>query len=210
LLILHFIQKFSGLILFILGLIFSIYIGGLSFAVSEFGHQQTLTPVFIKSLMPFSYLLTYGLWWQENLQSIPFNYNNYFVFRYSFSVIVPLVIYVSIIWYYRKGLYKLRPFQKLESIHGDARWATEADIKKAGLREKKGMLVGCDDKGFLVAGGYQHTLLFAPTGSGKSFMYDIFSKILIYYAKKKPTSYELRLSHLFPLNSLTFHLKVIK
>jgi predicted SAM-dependent methyltransferase len=38
----------------------------------------------------------------------------------------------------------------------------------------------------------------------------IFSKILIYYAKKKPTSYELRLSHLFPLNSLTFHLKVIK
>jgi type IV secretion system protein VirD4 len=156
-----------GLILFILGLILSIYIGGLSFAVSEFGHQQTLTPVFIKSLMPFSYLLTYGVWWQENLQSIPFNYNNYFVFRYSFSVIVPLVIYISIIWYYRKGLYKLRPFQKLESIHGDARWATEADIKKAGLREKKGMLVGCDDKGFLVAGGYQHTLLFAPTGSGK-------------------------------------------
>ncbi len=29
------------------------------------------------------------------------------------------------------------------------------------------MLLGRDKKGFLIAGGYQHALLFAPTGSGK-------------------------------------------
>lgn len=60
-----------------------------------------------------------------------------------------------------------RPFQKKESIHGDAHWASPRDVKKAGLRSKKGMLLGRDRGGYLVAGGYQHALLFAPTGSGK-------------------------------------------
>lgn len=35
-------------------------------------------------------------------------------------------------------------------------------------------------------------------------------KWLINYAEKKPASYEARLSHLFPLNSLTFHLTAVK
>ena len=54
-----------------------------------------------------------------------------------------------------------------EKVHGDAKWAGNSEIEKAGLRAKEGMLLGVDDEGYYVAGGFQHTLLFAPTGSGK-------------------------------------------
>lgn len=67
----------------------------------------------------------------------------------------------------RAPLMDFRPFQKHETIHGDAKWATEKEIKKAGLRAKKGMLLGQTGRGYLIADGYQHALLFAPTGSGK-------------------------------------------
>ena len=38
----------------------------------------------------------------------------------------------------------------------------------------------------------------------------IFHRFLVRVAERHPYSYELRLSHLFPLNSLTYHLRVIK
>jgi type IV secretion system protein VirD4 len=60
-----------------------------------------------------------------------------------------------------------KPYKKEDSVHGDAHWAEEHEIIKAGLRVKKGVLMGQDKKGFLVAADFQHTLLFAPTGSGK-------------------------------------------
>jgi len=37
-----------------------------------------------------------------------------------------------------------------------------------------------------------------------------FKRKLISYAERRPYTYEAKLSHLIPLNSLTFHLKVIK
>ena len=38
----------------------------------------------------------------------------------------------------------------------------------------------------------------------------LFHNILVKLAEKRPQTYETRLSHLFPLNSLTFYLTVIK
>lgn len=67
----------------------------------------------------------------------------------------------------RAPLIDFRPFQPKETVHGDAKWATEKDIQAAKLREKKGILLGQTGRGYLVAGGFQHLLLFAPTGSGK-------------------------------------------
>lgn len=58
-------------------------------------------------------------------------------------------------------------FKKKEKVHGDAKWADPEDIERAGLRSKMGMLLGKDDDGYFVSAGYQHSLLFAPTGSGK-------------------------------------------
>lgn len=67
----------------------------------------------------------------------------------------------------RAPLIDFRPFKMIESVHGDAHWATEKEIKSANLRAKKGLLLGRTKTGYLVADDFQHVLLFAPTGSGK-------------------------------------------
>lgn len=79
-----------------------------------------------------------------------------------------LLLSVLLIWGARAPLLDFRPFKEKEEIHGSARWASEADIKRAGLRAKKGFLLGrTGAKNYLVADDFQHILLFAPTGSGK-------------------------------------------
>jgi len=75
---------------------------------------------------------------------------------------------VVLIWMMRAPLLDFRPFKAKEEIHGSAHWASEADIKRAGLRAKKGFLLGrTGARNYLVADDFQHILLFAPTGSGK-------------------------------------------
>lgn len=75
---------------------------------------------------------------------------------------------IVMLWMARAPLMDFRPFKEKEEIHGSARWASEADIKRAGLRAKKGFLLGrTGAKNYLVADDFQHILLFAPTGSGK-------------------------------------------
>lgn len=68
----------------------------------------------------------------------------------------------------RAPLLDFRPFKLKESIHGDAHWATETEIRQAKLRAKKGLLLGRTGKdNYLICDDFQHVLLFAPTGSGK-------------------------------------------
>ncbi len=125
--------------------------------------------VFIKSIVGLLNLETYGLWLVENTKifiSQPQVYN-YLAFKYLGTVLAPLLLYLLLIWKYKKKLYELRPYKEKEALHGDAHWASQQEITKAGLRSKDGMLLGEDDNGFLIADGYQHALLFAPTGSGK-------------------------------------------
>ena len=90
-----------------------------------------------------------------------------FVSKLMISTFSPLSILLLLLYFLRAPLADFRPFQKEESLHGDAKWAGEVDIRKSGLRSKKGIIIGRDKHGYLVAPGYQHSLLFAPTGSGK-------------------------------------------
>ena len=53
------------------------------------------------------------------------------------------------------------------SLHGDASWATSAEIGKAGLFKEKGILVGEYSGKYLMFGGSQHVFVAAPTRSGK-------------------------------------------
>ena len=71
------------------------------------------------------------------------------------------------LFFIRAPLLDFRPFSPPESLHGDAKWASERDIAKAGLRKRKGLVLGTNGRGYLIADGFQHILLFAPTGSGK-------------------------------------------
>ncbi len=53
------------------------------------------------------------------------------------------------------------------SLHGTARWATAGEIDSAGLAAKKGVILGQADGRYLVFGGAEHVILYAPTRSGK-------------------------------------------
>ena len=68
----------------------------------------------------------------------------------------------------RAPLIDFRPGKKKESLHGDAHWATEGEIRGAKLRARKGLLLGrTGANNYLICDDFQHVLLFAPTGSGK-------------------------------------------
>ncbi len=53
------------------------------------------------------------------------------------------------------------------SLHGDARFASSREIRKAGLLGTKGIIVGKKGSDYLMFDGAQHVLLSAPTRSGK-------------------------------------------
>ena len=52
-------------------------------------------------------------------------------------------------------------------LHGSARWANEGEIRREGLRAKQGIILGRKGAGYLVFGGNEHVMLYAPTRTGK-------------------------------------------
>lgn len=164
-----------AIVLFSLGVAISLYISGCIFSFLldyQYGGNSGIIAaplVFIKSWTGLINLETYGMWISQNIMNFigDVTLYNYLALKYVGSVLGPLFLYLFVVWKKRKRLYELRPYKPKEALHGDAHWASQAEITKAGLRSKDGMLLGEDEYGFLIADGYQHTLLFAPTGSGK-------------------------------------------
>jgi type IV secretion system protein VirD4 len=116
----------------------------------------------------FTYFLKYWLFWWQSGPELTWVSYRFLVPKLFAATFIPPLTLIIFGFMFRAPLMDWRPFKKKESIHGDAKWATEKDIRKAGLRSKKGMLLGRDTKGkLLIADGFQHSLLFAPTGSGK-------------------------------------------
>ncbi len=152
------IMTFFAIIIVALG----IYLSGAIFVALAFG----INNVSLDSQM-FVYLYKYLFWAFQNMSQLTLEYKDFFIVK----LVAPLVSIMTILtltaitrW---EQIMNLRPYKKKESIHGDARWASEEDIKKAGLRSKDGLLLGKDKNGYFVSDGFQHALLFAPTGSGK-------------------------------------------
>ncbi len=112
-------------------------------------------------------MIYYGTWIWNNKTITSFTANDYLILKLFgpliFCYIVTIIIFASCY----KQFKDWKMFKKKEALHGDARWATQEDITRAGLRAKSGMMLGMDDEGYYVASGFQHSLLFAPTGSGK-------------------------------------------
>ncbi|UQV18946.1 type IV secretory system conjugative DNA transfer family protein [Brevundimonas albigilva] len=52
-------------------------------------------------------------------------------------------------------------------LHGAARWASAAEQRRAGLRSRRGLVLGRADGAFLIADGPEHVMLYAPTRTGK-------------------------------------------
>jgi type IV secretion system protein VirD4 len=109
-------------------------------------------------------------YWQfyfEKRSTLSLKSGNGFILKLWLSTLIPYLFFLAIAWIFRAPILDWRPFKKPESIHGDSHWASDSEIKKMGLRAKNGVLLGKFRNELLVAEGYQHVLLFAPTGSGK-------------------------------------------
>jgi type IV secretion system protein VirD4 len=173
-----FTNTFRNVVIWFIGFLFLLYgcvhASGVMFAFLIHGTQDiplqyAPNPVFvwIVSMSPPQLVWFYQKWIFGSFESFQLATYNYLMPKFIASLVTPFFISMFLVWKCRKRIYEARPFKKDEALHGDARWAEEADIKAAGLRSKKGMLLGVDDRGYLIAEGYQHALLFAPTGSGK-------------------------------------------
>jgi type IV secretion system protein VirD4 len=106
-------------------------------------------------------------WLAQVWGKLSFEAYNYLKLKLLFAILGPIIFVASL--YYRnfKRIKNLEFFKPKEKVYGDASWAGPAEIERAGLRAKHGMMLGKDGGGYFVADGFQHALLFAPTGSGK-------------------------------------------
>ena len=100
------------------------------------------------------------------------DYNYFLIKCASMFIVLPFGIIGTLAFIFRKEIADYVPIKKESSVHGDAHWASPKEVIKAGMENKRGLLMGQHPykKGkFLITDihDYQHTLLFAPTGSGK-------------------------------------------
>lgn len=148
----------------VLILILPVYAGISAAFVLYYGEEYLFTAASLNPelLLPqYQGLLEYWLQYRSQLEN-----------DFMMKVIVPpaggILFSAVSLFALRAPLSDWRPLKMMESIHGDARWADEADIRAAKLRAKKGMLLGrTGAANYLIADDFQHVLLFAPTGSGK-------------------------------------------
>ena len=64
------------------------------------------------------------------------------------------------------SVWRGRQAKKLTTF-GSSRWASDKDLKKAGLFEKDGVFIGSTDNDYIRHSGPEHVMTFAPTRSGK-------------------------------------------
>lgn len=116
-----------------------------------------------------AFLIAYkwAYWLVSSWTKLSFQAYDYLKVKLVISLLLPEII-VGV--FYAKNFSRIKTlefFLPKEAVYGSADWASEADIERADLRAKHGMLLGKDGMGYFVADGFQHALLFAPTGSGK-------------------------------------------
>ena len=171
-----FVRNFRNF--FVIGLLSSIvlficfYITGLLVVVSINGNLELIKaymklPIDKQIIYLYKTIIAYWKFYIINFDKLTKESYNGFVPKLWISSTLPYLFLMTVCWIFRAPLMDWRPFVKPESIHGDAHWATPKEIKKMGLRSKTGLLLGSYQKKMLIADGYQHILLFAPTGSGK-------------------------------------------
>jgi type IV secretion system protein VirD4 len=154
------LYSFIGVILsWCSGLLLSYYTGEYEFVYKEITNSFLLSKKYI-------------LWFisdQGNAISFLTYYPGYGYYKafILFALITPFILGLILHYIFNEKISEFNLFKKKEKVYGDARWANEGDVKRAGLRSKTGMLLGVNKHGYFVADGYQHALLFAPTGSGK-------------------------------------------
>lgn len=161
----------SCLIVFVLALCF--YITGTLVLISISGKWDVITAYYKLPLykqFSFLYHNVLGTYWEfylKNSSKLKLESYSFFIVKLWLATLLPYTFLLTICWLFRAPIMDWRPFKKPESVHGEAKWASMKEVKKMGLRSKHGVLLGMYNKKMLIADGFQHILLFAPTGSGK-------------------------------------------
>jgi len=160
----------SLLIFFVLALCF--YVTGTAVIVSINSSWNVIKayselPIIEQFKYLFQVMTTYWKFYFANYDKLTSDSYNHFTTKLWVATLIPYTILFVFAWIFRAPLIDWRPFKKPESVHGDSHWASMGEVKKMGLRSKHGVLLGSYKKKYLIADGYQHILLFAPTGSGK-------------------------------------------
>lgn len=158
----------------LIALIFCAYITGMFFTLVMRGRVAVVRILAMDvpgQIMQF--INSMVLAWRNvirNVSRLGLTGGNFYVPKVVISSFTPLGIFAFIVYKFREPIFEWRPFKMPESQHGDAHWATLAEIKKAGLLHNgTGMTMGMFKGKMLVVDktNCQHALLFAPTGSGK-------------------------------------------
>lgn len=166
----------SRLFLIVLGLSCAILASSILFIWLTYGPQYLQITKFGKGYVDRNYAVLIFLWQQiwyyaswmiQHKTIVSFTANSHLVAKVFGAPALMFSLFFIILGANYRTLMDWTPFKKAEKLFGEARWATAEDVEKANLRSKTGMLLGVDDGGYFVSSGYQHALLFAPTGSGK-------------------------------------------
>lgn len=118
-------------------------------------------------LTAISIAYKWASWLLASWSKLSFKAYDYLKIKLVVALLLPMTI-VTI--YYIRNFNRIKSlefFKPKEDVYGSASWANQSEIERANLRSKHGMLLGKDSVGYFVADGFQHSLLFAPTGSGK-------------------------------------------
>lgn len=84
-----------------------------------------------------------------------------------------LIIATAAPWLIPVGLAVALLFARRNTLFGDAHFASESEIRRAGLRSKNGLLLGKLRGNFLCASGQLGAIVFAPPRSGKGVGFGI-------------------------------------
>lgn len=168
----HFRNFFVITILLFLAFVFCFYLTGILVLVTINTSLDVIKtvwkmPVIDQFIALIVAIKKYWGFYFENRSKLEISSYNFFIPKLWFATLFPYSTLGMLAFIFRAPIMDFRPFKKPESVHGNAAWATEAQIKKMGLRAKHGALLGKYKGEFLIADGFQHILLFAPTGSGK-------------------------------------------
>lgn len=129
--------------------------------------ELKMTELNIIDFDAFSVLYKWTYWLYQTWDRLPLDAYDYIKVKLVVTLFGPTILFLIPYFIYREKIWEMNAFKAKEKVYGDASWANSSDVKRAGLRSKHGMLLGIDKSGYYVADGFQHALLFAPTGAGK-------------------------------------------
>jgi type IV secretion system protein VirD4 len=149
-----------GQILVVFLLVLGSIWGATQWTAESLGYQSELGAAWFTFLGHPVYPPPAFFWWWYSFDAYAphvFEHGSYIAVSGGFAAIIVAI---------GMSVWRAREVKNAET-YGSARWATRAEIKKAGLLGERGVVLGKFNNTYLRHDGPEHVLCFAPTRSGK-------------------------------------------